>query len=136
MSSFISIAAIAYMTFVACGIDASAGTPCTKHQRYLPPEQTARLQSLVSKQLDIPSISVLATFAFDTWLVLYIDTHRSDEVFLFYPADPSTVSYSTMWSGAASRAESKAIESWALTNAKGIPRPLAQCFAWYATAGR
>ncbi len=34
------------------------------------------------------------------------------------------------------RNEAPVIEEWALKNVPGIPKALAGCFAWYATAGR
>ncbi|WP_035374425.1 hypothetical protein [Pseudoduganella violaceinigra] len=90
----------------------------------------------IAKQLGVPSVDVLSTFASRQWRVVYVDTHQADEVFLFYPNVPAEGTYINMWSGAAMRSEGAAMEEWALKNVPGIPKQLASCFAWYATAGR
>jgi len=57
----------------------------------------------------------------------------SDNPFLFYSGDPATSHYVALWSGGAKRDEANEIEAWTLKNARGIPKELASCFAWYVT---
>lgn len=118
------------------GVLASAKSPCDGIKQQMSAERQKYLQTSVAKQLNASTVDLLAVFVLSGWSVLYVDTHKSDEVFLFYPGDPANTSFLTMWSGAAMRDEAPAIETWALKNAPGIPKALAGCFAWYATAGR
>jgi hypothetical protein len=99
-------------------------------------DQRAALAPVLARQLNVPAVTVLASFRVDAWLGVYVDTLQSDEVFLFFSADPPTVSYSSVWSGAAKRDEELALKTWAMKNNPGIPSALAACFAWFVTSGR
>jgi hypothetical protein len=118
------------------GVVAGAKTPCDGIKQQISVERQKSLKPSVAKQLNASSVDLLAVFASGGWSVLYVDTHQSDEVFLFYSADPANTPFLNMWSGAAMRNEAPVIEEWALKNVPGIPKALAGCFAWYATAGR
>ena len=118
------------------GVVAGANPPCDGIKKQISVERQKSLQTSVAKQLNASTVDLLAVFTSGEWSVLYVDTHQSDEVFLFYSADPANTAFLNMWSGAAIRNEAPAIEAWALKNAPGIPKALAGCFAWYATAGR
>jgi hypothetical protein len=81
-------------------------------------------------------VDVLQSFQLGRWRILYVDTHQSDEAFLFYSSDPLTSPQVTSWSGAAQVGEERQIKDWTFKNARGIPSKLAGCFAWYVTKGR
>jgi hypothetical protein len=81
-------------------------------------------------------VDVLHSFRFGNWSILHVDTHQSDEAFLFFEKDPFSERYVALWGGAAAKAEGRNIEKWALKNAPGIPGQLATCFSWYVTDGR
>jgi TctA family transporter len=135
MSAFLSLLAI-FTGSLALGVVANAKMPCDRIKQQLSIDRQKFLQTSVAKQLNASTVELLAAFASGGWSVLYVDTHQSDEVFLFYSTDPANTSFLNMWSGAAMRNEAPAIEAWTLKNAPGIPKALAGCFAWYATAGR
>jgi hypothetical protein len=84
----------------------------------------------------VPSVTVLQSFRLDDWRIIYIDTHQSDETFLFYAHDPLKSHFITEWSGAAMIDEEEEMKSWTLKNAPGIPLRLASCFAWHVTKDR
>ena len=65
-----------------------------------------------------------------------VDTHQSDEAFLFYARDPLTSHYITLWSGAAASNEEETIKDWTPKNAPNIPLKPASCFAWHVTKDR
>ena len=79
---------------------------------------------------------MLQSFRVDGWSIIYVDTHQSDEAFLFYARDPLTSHYITLWSGAAASNEEETIKDWTLKNAPNIPLKLASCFAWHVTKDR
>jgi TctA family transporter len=135
MSAFLSLLAI-FTGSLALGVVANAKMPCDRIKQQLSIDRQKFLQTSVAKQLNASTVELLAAFASGGWSVLYVDTHQSDEVFLFYSTDPANTSFLNMWSGAAMRNEAPAIESWAIKSTPGIPKALAGCFAWYATAGR
>ena len=86
--------------------------------------------------MGMPSVDVLQSFRLGSWDIIYVDTHQTDEAFLFYPQDPSLGRYVTLWAGAAMHDEEREIRSWVLKNAPGIPGKLAACFAWHVTKHR
>jgi hypothetical protein len=69
-------------------------------------------------------------------IIFFVETHVSDEPFLFYSGDPLANRYVTIWSGAARIDEEQDIYDWVIVNAPGIPVELAKCFAWHVTKGR
>lgn len=125
----------AMLIFAALPVCASE-PPCTSVSRSLTVERKEALSPAIAKQLGMPSVDVLQSFKFGDWSIIYVDTHQSDEVFLFYAHDPLTSHYVTMWSGGAARDEEESIRSWAVQNAPGIPAQLASCFAWHVTKDR
>ena len=82
------------------------------------------------------TVDVMESFRFDGWSVLYVDTHETDDAWLFYSGDPARSHYVTLWGGAATRDEEGSVRSWTTKNAPGIPRKLAACFAWHVTKDR
>jgi hypothetical protein len=125
----------AMLIFAALSACASE-PPCANVSRSLTVERKEALAPAIAKQIEMPSIDVLQSFKLGDWSIIYVDTHQSDEVFLFYAHDPLTSRYVTMWSGGAARDEEEKIRSWAVQNAPGIPAKLAGCFAWHVTKDR
>lgn len=113
-----------------------ASTPCIGMERKLVSERKTAVALAIAKQLKVPSVEVLNSFGVGNWLGVYVDTHQSDEVFLFFAADPVAASYASLWSGAARRDETPALKAWAEKENPGIPPALAMCFAWFVTSGR
>ncbi len=131
---------VARISQVVCLLGAAApawgGSPCDKVSRALLSERKAVLAPEIAKQLNVKSVDVLQSFQLGSWQIIYVDTHESDEPFLFYSGDPLIRRYVTMWSGAACMDEEPEIRAWTLKNAPGIPRRLASCFAWHVTKSR
>ena len=135
------------MTVLARGV-ASAGllalavaspgkaSPCDGVDRSLAASDKPRLAQAVATQLDMPNAEILQSFRDGAWRILYIDTHRADEAFLFFVGDPATHRYVTLWSGSAMPNEERSIETWTRSNAANIPARLARCFAWHVTQDR
>jgi hypothetical protein len=72
-------------------------------------ERKAALAPRLTDQLkgdlpDLSAVDVLQSFRQAGWTILYVDTHVSDEIFLFYSGDPLSQRYITRWSGAAAKA--------------------------------
>jgi len=111
-------------------------SPCDNVDRNLTYGSKAALAPVIAKQLHTKKIDVLQAFRFDGWTILYVNTHYSDETFLFYPHDPLHTRYVTMWSGAARIDETQNMTDWTLKSAPGIPPKLAGCFAWHVTKDR
>jgi hypothetical protein len=112
------------------------GSPCDGVDRTLTTERKASLAPEIAKQLSVSSVEVLQSFHSGSWSIVYVGTHQSDEVFLFYSHDPLTSRYIAMWSGAAASNDEQKIRGWTLKNAPGIPQDLASCFAWHVTKDR
>ena len=131
---------VARILQVVCLLGAAApawgGSPCDTVSRDLPSERKAVLAPEIAKQLNVKSVDVLQSFKLGSWQIIYVNTHESDELFLFYSGDPLKTRYVTMWSGAARMDEEQEIRAWTLKNAPGIPRRLASCFAWHVTKSR
>lgn len=125
-------AAFVLVASTAC----AAPSPCGGVIRNLTEARKAALAPALGKQLHVTKVEVLQSFQVGTWDIIYVDTHQSDEVFLFYAHDPLTSHYITLWSGAAMRNEEQSIKAWTIKNAPGIPVKLASCFAWHVTKNR
>ncbi|SBT05596.1 conserved exported hypothetical protein [Candidatus Accumulibacter aalborgensis] len=110
--------------------------PCNGINRQLDNERKAVLAPVIANQLQASAVDVLQLFRLGNWSIIHVDTQEADEVFLFYAADPLTSHYTTLWSGAAARNEETQIMNWVITNAPGIPKRLAGCFAWHVTRNR
>lgn len=80
---------------------------------------------------------VFKSFRVGKWHIIYLNSHVSDEPFLFYRSAPDQAeAYITAWAGAAASDEGDAIYTWVRREVPGIPKNLAACFAWYVTAAR
>ena len=124
------------VALVAATSSAWAALPCDGVNRSLTNERKAELAPKIAKHLGYKSVDVLQSFQSGNWSIINVDTHESDESYLFYAHDPLTSRYITLWSGAAPIHEEEAIKKWTLKNAPGIPSGLASCFAWYVTKDR
>lgn len=120
-------------SMVTYGANAS---PCNGVDRSLSSNRKLALAPKIAKELYVASVDVLQSFRSHGWSIIYVDTHESDETFLFYPGDPMTARYVTLWGGAATIYEEGEIEKWVLKNVPKIPRKLARCFAWHVTHDR
>jgi hypothetical protein len=136
---------ITTMLFVLLVSAVAAAGPCEGVNREFPKERKAFLAPVVAEQLKLRglkdhaaevAVTMLSSFKFGSWNILYVTTGVSDETFLFYAGDPRTHQYVATWSGAAKRDEEVQIREWTIKNAKGIPAKLAGCFAWYVTKAR
>jgi hypothetical protein len=111
--------------------------PCEGVDRSLIEANKSQLANSIAKQLKLNSVDILQSFRVDGWSIIYVNTHVSDEVYLFYSGDPIAAERPvTEWSGAAMIFETSEIEQWILDNAPGIPKRLASCFAWHVTLNR
>ncbi len=128
-------AILQFVILIAGAATASAATPCTGVDRSLTSQQKSAVTPEIAKQLKARNVDVLQSLRVGGWSIFYVDTHQSDEVYVFYVKDPRHSRYITLWSGAARLDEGQEIMSWTLKNAPGIPRNLASCFAWHVTSG-
>jgi hypothetical protein len=122
--------------FGFCGPSAYSASPCDGLHQGLTIQEERAYVSASAKQLGVASVDLLDAFQFRGWVMLYENTHVSDEVFLFYNKDPRHNHFITSWSGAARLGAEAELEGWINKNAPGIPVGLARCFSWYATYGR
>ncbi len=111
-------------------------TPCKGVDRQLTEERKVELAPVIAKQLNIESAEILQSYRYRGWYIIYVNTHVSDEAFLFYNGDPTKSRYLTTWGGGASRNEGSEITRWVRDNAQGIPNKLAACFSWHVTRDR
>lgn len=112
-------------------------TPCKGVERQLIKNPAPRLASAIAQQLQVKAVDVLQRYRYAGWSIVYVDTHVSDQPYLFYSGDPIQAKHPvTLWSGAATLFETSDIEQWVLQNAPGIPKTLASCFAWHVTLNR
>jgi hypothetical protein len=115
---------------------AASASPCTGIDRTLTNAQKQAWAPVIAKQLHVERVDVLQVFRDGDWRVIYVDTHVSDNGFLFYRNDPQRGKYLTTWAGMAMQDEEASINQWALQNVPGIPAQLATCFAWHVTQDR
>jgi hypothetical protein len=113
-----------------------SASPCTGIDRTLTDAQKHAWAPVIAKQLHVANVDVLQVFREGDWRVIYVDTHVSDNGFLFYRNDPLHGTYVNTWAGAAMKDEEVSIGQWVQHNVHGIPTPLATCFAWHVTQDR
>ena len=105
----------------AIAMDATA-SPCSGVNRDLAEGRKAQLAPVIAKQLNTDSVNILQSFRYRTWYIVYVETHATDETYLFFAADPLNARYLTTWGGGAAPSEKADVEQWVRQNAKGIPR--------------
>lgn len=111
-------------------------SPCTGIDRTLTDAQKRAWAPVIARQLHVANVDVLQVFRDGDWRVIDVDTHVSDNGYLFYRSDPPHGTYVTTWAGMATEDEEASIGQWVRQNVPGIPEPLAQCFAWHVTKDR
>jgi hypothetical protein len=111
-------------------------TPCDGVDRTLSDARKSQLAPVIARQMKIESADILQSYKYAGWYIIYVNTHVSDEAFLFFGGDPLQSKYLTAWGGAAAVFEGPQIRRWVFKNAKGIPTKLASCFAWHVTKDR
>jgi hypothetical protein len=111
-------------------------TLCNGVDRTLTEERKGQLSPVIASQMNIESAEILQSYKYAGWYIIYVNTHVSDEAFLFFGGDPLQNKYLTAWGGAAAVFEGPQIKRWVQKNAKGIPAKLASCFAWHVTKDR
>jgi hypothetical protein len=121
---------------IATASSAWAASPCDGVNRSLTTERKMVLAPEIAKQFQFKSVDVLQSFQASGWSIFYVDTHESDDVYMFYAHDPLTSRYISLWSGAAKSNEEQTIKAQTLVLMPSIPRRLASCFAWHITKGR
>ena len=110
-----------------------AATPCDGIDRKITPQRQTAIAPHIAKQLQVKKADVLKSFQYRGWSIFYVETHETDEAYVFYSGDPLKSAYVTLWGGAARKDEEREIRQWTLKNAPGIPNRLAGCFAWHVT---
>ena len=96
----------------------------------------AQLDPRVGPLVRVGPADVLRVFRFGGWQIVHVDNHATDSPYLFYAGSPArSAAYLAAWAGGARVDEGREIKSWVLSNAPGIPKKLAGCFAWYVTKG-
>lgn len=130
------VSAMSAFSAMAAASISRAPTPCDGVDRTLSDADRHDWPAPIAQQLGVAKVDVLQSFAFGGWVVVYVDTHQSDQAFLFYAGDPRTHRYVTLWAGAAMADEEQQIVTWAMHDAPAIPARLAQCFAWHVTQHR
>ena len=118
---------------------AKTPSPCEGINQNLSKKEKLEFSKPVATQLkkdvkDIKNAEILKSFRYKKWQILFVNTHVSDEVYLFYSGNPITNSYLTLTAGAATRDEEEETYKWVINHAKGIPPKLARCFSWHITS--
>ena len=93
----------------------------------------ALLSKLKAEDNRIADIEILNSYRYGGWTILYINSHISDEFFLFFHGDPRRTRYVASFQGAVGVDEGPETKSWTLANAPGIPLRLADCFVALVT---
>lgn len=108
--------------------------PCRQVHRKLTAKQRALLETAIAKQQKQEKVSVFATFRSGGWSIVFSDAGNSDSPYFFYSSNPATGAKPiTVWAGGATIFETTEIADWVKQNAPGIPKQLADCFAWHVT---
>jgi hypothetical protein len=124
------------LALVAATPSVWAESPCYGVKRSLANNLKHALAPKIAEELHLKNVDVLQSFQCGKWNIIYVDTHVSDEQFLFYAGDPLKEKHITQCSGAAFINEEQEIKQWTIENAPGIPSRLAACFAWHVTKDR
>ena len=115
---------------------AAYASPCDGIDRTLTDERKLELAPAIAKQIKVRSVDVLQAYRDDKWHIIYVNTHVTDNAFIFFKSDPLKSQYLVAWGGKARPDEEADIAKWIKTKAKGIPPRLAKCFAWHVTKDR
>ena len=97
------------------------------------PQARKNLENRLKEQLGIDNV-ISGTIAKmpKSWVLVYgivnLDKPYEDTVY-FYPGNPLETDFVAVWHPT-DRPVKKEIEAWALKNVPGIPKDVADCFAW------
>jgi hypothetical protein len=119
--------------FIAVASSAWAASTCTGVNRNLSDKRKVVLAPAIARQLKAGHVNVLQSLQSGGWSIFYVETHETDNVYVFYSHDPLTSRYVTLWGGMADSDEGPTVKAWIFKHAPGIPRNLASCFAWHVT---
>jgi hypothetical protein len=116
-------------------------SPCDRVDRNLSEERKNFLAPIVTAQVarELPavqSVEVLQSFRLGHWHIIKVETHVSDEGYLFYKDDPAKTKYLTVWGGSVPATDDEyrfIVKSLSEGKTRGIPKALARCFAWHMT---
>jgi len=123
-------------TLASVAAAGAIASPCDGVDRSLSNARKAQLAPHLARQLKVQSVDVLQSFRYLNGYIIYVDTHVSDETFLFFAADPLKSRYLALWAGGAAASEESEIERWVRQNARGLSQKLAACFAFHVTKDR
>jgi hypothetical protein len=115
---------------------AASASPCDAVDRALTDARKIELAPVIAKQIKVRSVDVLQSYRDESWHIIYVNTHVSDNAFIFFKSDPLKSQYLVAWGGQARPDEEADIAKWTRSKAKGIPPKLAKCFAWHVTKDR
>ncbi|WP_430455069.1 hypothetical protein [Rheinheimera sp.] len=111
--------------------------PCVGVDRTLSNTEKSKLSEAIARQMGPEKVEIYESFKNGGWSIIYASAGIGDTPFLFYLGDPTKAVHPvTVWSGAATFFETAEISEWVVSEAKGIPLELANCFAWHVTLGR
>lgn len=112
------------------------GSPCRGVDSSLKPDLRVKLEAAIAKQTGIAGIEVFQLLRLSGWTVIYSNAGAGDSPYYFYSTDPLAGSPPTaVWAGGAPIYEAGEVAVWVTENAPGIPRKLADCFAWRVILG-
>lgn len=117
-------------------IPSVAAPPCETVDRTLTEQQKKDLESVFAKEIGVEEVEIRSAFRHGTWSIFGVETHESDEWFLFYAGDPREQHPVGNWGGVAAPFEEQEIRAWVIENVAGVPSDLATCFAWWVTHAR
>ncbi len=113
-----------------------AGDPCRNVAHELSETERTALEAELSRSLSLPSVQVYARLKLGNWAVIYSNISPGDPTYAFFSADPLSGGKPVeFWSGGGPFYEVGDISEWASENVPGVPKELAECFAWYVTMG-
>ena len=116
-------------------------SPCAGVDRRLTEERKKALAPVLRKQLlqllpSLESVDVVQSFHVRNWYIIEVETHISDQSYLFYDAEPTEAPYLTVWGGSVPATEEEyrsIVDTLSRGKTRGIPKALANCFAWHMT---
>lgn len=110
--------------------------PCSNVRMKVPKARELVIAQAVSEVQGLPNSRVLGYFEAEGWYIVFTDASLGDEPYLVYDTDPARhAKPRASWSGAATIFETSQVRDWLLAAASGVPKPLADCFAWQVTLG-
>ncbi len=111
--------------------------PCSSARTALDANRKFELARAISESEGFPNSTVLTYIGFQSWHIVLTTAGLGDPPYLVYREDPAKGGKPVAsWAGAATIFETTELRDWLLANAPGIPRRLADCWAWQVTLGQ